>query len=289
MGFDHVNVLLHHEATIDGIELLVNVPLLDGSVAEAKVHMNQPSKSTAPNGRSEYTMKIDTSLSVTPTQKRSSGRTDLQSADGLWWEIPLGYPGASTALLFHEPKVKAFLSSHFKDGGVFVDVGANVGAYSLRAASKGMRVISFEPNPENARLLRRNAELNDVVVDLRPHALGAAEGRASISQNGATSRIGSDMPGVDVDVRTLDGLQLDRVDLMKVDVEGYELDVLRGAAQTLARTHPALLIEMHHWIGAEAEASIFEILRGAGYRFEYLDTYNQGRHLVAEVPRSGQN
>jgi len=282
IGFDHVNLLSQHEAAADRIDILVNVPLLDGAVAETKIVLEAPLRSEGRAGRYEYSMKVDTDLSVTQVQKKSSGRTELETKDGLWWEIPVGYPGGSTVLLFHEPKVKEFLSSRFKIGGVFVDIGANVGAYSLRAIKSGMRAISFEPNPENVRLLKRNAELNDLSVDVRECALGAAESTVNLSQNGATSRVNDEIKGVMVPVKTLDSFQIPEVDLIKVDVEGYELEVLRGARQTLARTRPPLMIEMHHWIGAEAEAEIFNILHEAGYRFEYLDTYNQGRHLIAE-------
>ena len=293
VGFDYVNVLLHHDTAQDHIDILVNVPLNDGAVAEARMVMNSPTRLTGPTGRYEYSMKIDTNLSVTQVQKTSSGRTEVESRDGLWWEIPAGYPGASTVLLFHEPKVKEFLASHFKAGNVFVDVGANAGAYSLRALSRGMKVFSFEPNPENVRLLKRNAALNDLSIEVFDYALGESEGRAKLSQNGATSRIGGEIEGMEVAVRTLDSLQLPKVDLLKIDVEGYELEVLRGARRTLERCHPAMMIEMHHWIGAESEAEIFNILLDTGYRFEYLDTYNQGRHLIARVGdqasgRSGQ-
>jgi len=286
IGFDHANLLFHHEAATHHIDLLVNVPLLDGAVAETKIVLEAPVRSQGRAGRYEYSMKVDTNLSVTQVQKKSSGRTQLESKDGLWWEIPAGYPGGSTVLLLHEPKVKEFLSSRFIEGGVFVDVGANVGAYSLRAIARGMKAVSFEPNPENVRLLKRNAELNDLTADVREFALGSSDGTVNISQNGATSRIGNEIKGVDVPLKTLDSFELPRVDLLKIDVEGYELEVLRGAKQTLARCHPPIMIEMHHWIGAEAEAEIFDILKDAGYHFEYLDTYNQGRHLIAEQRRA---
>jgi len=280
IGYDYVNLLVHHQAAIDRVELLVNVPLVDGSVAETKITLGAPAKLARGDGEFDYTVKVDTNLNVTQTAKKASGRIDLVSRDGLYWEIPPGYPGAMTALLEHEAKVKQFLTSHFKQDHVFVDVGANVGAYTVRAAAHGMKVHAFEPNPENMKILKRNAELNEVSVDTLEYALGSVEGKVSMFPNGATSRI-VDGEGIEVPVRTLDSFQLPRVDLLKVDVEGYELEVLRGAEQTLARCHPVMMVEMHHWIGAEAEASLFNILLGAGYRFEYLDTYNQGRHLIA--------
>lgn len=280
VDFDKVNVLIQHYAFPDHIDMLVNVPLQDGSVAETKVILGSPLRFLYSDGRREYSMKVDNDFSVVQLERKAGRHVDAHSRDGLWWEIPSMYPGGPTVLLDHEPKVKEFLGSRFKAGDVFVDVGANAGAYSLRALSKGMVVHSFEPNPENAKLLKRNAEINHLPADILEYALGASEGKARISQNGATSRIMED--GIEVAVRTLDSFSYPRVDLLKVDVEGYELEVFRGAKETLAHCHPAIMIEMHHWIGAEAEAEIFGILLENGYRFEYLDTYSQGRHLAAE-------
>ena len=282
VGFDKVNMLTQQHAYDDHIDILVNVPLQDGSVAETKVVLGSPVRFQYRDGRREYSMKVDNDLHVTQVQKRAGGRVDIQSRDGLWWEIPVGYPGASTVLLDHEPKVKDFLGSRFKPGHVFVDVGANVGAYSLRALAKGMTVYSFEPNPENIKILKRNAEINRLPAAILEFALGASEGTAKMSQNGATSRIIDE--GIEVHVRSLDSLHYPRVDLLKVDVEGYEVEVFRGAKETLARCHPDIMIELHHWIGAEAEAELFDILLANGYHFEYLDTYSQGKHLAA-VPR----
>ncbi len=282
VGFDEVNMLTQQRAFEDHIDVLVNVPLKDGSVAEAKVVLGCPVRFQYRDGRREYSMKVDNDLSVTQVQKRAGGRVDVQNRDGLWWEIPVGYPGASTVLLDHEPKVREFLASRFKPGSVFVDVGANVGAYSLRALSKGMTVYSLEPNPENVKILRRNAEINRLPAAILEFALGASEGTARMTQNGATSRIIDE--GIEVQVRPLDTFHYPKVDLLKVDVEGYELEVFRGAKDTLVRCHPDIMIEMHHWIGAEAEAELFNILLSSGYHFEYLDTYSQGKHLVA-VPQ----
>lgn len=230
-------------------------------------------------------MDISSNLLVTQLEK-STDNLQVLNRDGLLWELPRNYPGSGTALLLHEPVVKEFLTSHFFQDKVFVDAGADVGAYSVRAAARGMKVYAFEPNPGNARILRRNAEINHLSIDLIECALGASNGKAILSQNGAISRITQEK-GIEIAMRTLDSFELPAVDLLKVDVEGYELEVLRGARQTLSRCHPTLMVEMHHWIGAENEAALFEILSRLDYRFEYLDRYSQGRHLTASyTPRA---
>jgi FkbM family methyltransferase len=262
------------------IRVLVSVPLADGSASETLVTLGMPTKLTHPDGRREYKMVIDSSFSVTPTEMDPSGNVIMETRDGLTWEIPQGYPAALTGLLDHEPIVRDFLLTRFKEGKAFVDVGANVGAYSLRAASRGMKVYGFEPHPGNVKVLRRNAEANHLSIDLFEYALGSSEGEVKLSKMGAISRI-TEGDGIPVKIRTLDSFDLPAADLMKVDVEGHELEVLKGAMKTLERFHPQIVIEMHHWIGAESEAELFDILTDIGYRFEYLDRYAVGRHLIA--------
>jgi FkbM family methyltransferase len=204
--------------------------------------------------------------------------------DGLLWDVPENFPEGIASLLLHEPKASAFLLSQFKPGQVFVDVGANVGAYSIRAAAKGMKVFAFEPNPENLKLLNKNAEINHISLDPLPYALGPNEGQAHLTLNGGLSKISS-TEGILVEMRTLDSFSLPAVDLVKLDVEGYELEVLQGAKGTLKEHHPTLMIEMHDWAGAKKEADLFALLNEMGYDFEYLDKYSQGRHMSAVYPQ----
>jgi FkbM family methyltransferase len=278
--FDSVNLTLMHDTADEFIRVLVLVPLVDGSSTQTVVTLGTPTKLTHPDGRLEYKMVIDSDLSVTPMEKEPTGKTRTGTRDGLRWEIPQGYPGASTGLLDHEPLIRDYLMARFHGGKVFVDVGANVGAYALRAALVGMKVHAFEPNPENVKILRRNAEINGLSIDIYEAALGAEARTVNLSSMGATSRV-TEEDGIAVPMTLLDRFKLPMVELIKVDVEGHELEVLEGSVKTLERFHPELMIEMHHWIGAEKEAAIFDILSGLGYRFEYLDRFTQGRHLVA--------
>ena len=128
--------------------------------------------------------------------------------------------------------------------GVFVDVGANIGAYTLIASeAQATRVISLEPNPTAYRKLRRNIALNGR-QNVQAFNLGAssAPGVLKMTNNGAavTNRIvDSDLAGpatIEVEVNTLDALCARlgvSPTLIKIDVEGHELEVLRGAATIL--------------------------------------------------------
>lgn len=149
-----------------------------------------------------------------------------------------------------------------------------------------MKVYAFEPNAESVAILRRNAQMNQVTVDVSEVALGASNGTARFAPFGGTSRITPDGE-VQVPVRSLDSFGLARVDVLKVDFEGYELEVMKGAVETLRRCRPTMMIEMHHWLGADGEAHLFGILKDAGYS-EYLDRYAMGRHLVAFPGRTSR-
>jgi FkbM family methyltransferase len=161
-----------------------------------------------------------------------------------------------------EPEVWAAISSGLSDGSVFLDVGAHIGYDSLRASvsvGKNGQVIAFEPNPNTLAILRANvaaSRATNVIVEpiactdteqmltLFDSTLGGNSGSSSLSQRNA----GSITRPYTVRGRPIDDvvneLGLKRVDVLKADVEGAELLVLRGASQTLKRFHPKLILEV---------------------------------------------
>lgn len=160
-----------------------------------------------------------------------------------------------------EPGVQAALVSVLEPGRCFYDVGANVGFMSMIAArlvSPSGRVVCFEPLPSNADLVAHNAELNGFEhVHVCRHAVGSTSGRAEFiesDESGWGKLASAGVPGRaksrrQVEVRTLDDLaktsDLLPPDVMKIDVEGAELAVLEGGAETIARHRPVLLVELH--------------------------------------------
>lgn len=143
---------------------------------------------------------------------------------------------------------------------VAVDVGAHVGLWSMWLVSAFEHLHAFEPVPLHAELFERNVVARNCT--LHRMALGDRAGRVSLSvppdqtghahiADGARAhhqRGGGLGPESwahisGVPIGTLDGLGLDRVDFIKVDVEGYELAVLKGARETLLRCRPVLVVE----------------------------------------------
>ncbi|MGA4848689.1 FkbM family methyltransferase [Streptomyces sp. G5(2025)] len=157
------------------------------------------------------------------------------------------------------------------DCGTAVDVGGWYGPWSRRLAAHARRVVTVEPVPRLARLLAASTPGNVRVVQ------GAASdhpGTARLwlppgdeGRRGVSSLIRRDIhaTAVDVPCLTLDGLGLRDVGFVKIDVDGNELPVLRGARELIARDRPALFIELEARI--QPIAPIVDLLtRHHGYR-----------------------
>lgn len=147
-----------------------------------------------------------------------------------------------------------------------VDIGANIGYYAIQAATirPDAEVLAIEPAPETVEKLRENVALNDVAdrIDIREVGVGPAEGTETLYRHSnpnrhsmspkASGRTGS----TTVPVRPLDDLLDDpgRVDALRMDIEGYEAQALRGGASVFAANDALLCnIEFHPVLMTEAE------------------------------------
>jgi FkbM family methyltransferase len=142
----------------------------------------------------------------------------------------------------HEFADMAFVLHFLRAGDLFADVGANIGSYAILASGViGCRTIAFEPDPAAAAALERNITLNKIAerVELRIAAVGHRDGEARLSIGLDTQNhvlCGADAIGRSVPMQSLDRVLFgnDRVPiLIKIDVEGYEAEVLRGARAVL--------------------------------------------------------
>jgi len=159
-------------------------------------------------------------------------------------------------------------------GAIVLDIGANIGAHTVPLAQlvgSGGVVVAFEPQPVLHQILCANLVLNSVPNVLTyPMALGNCEGECKIpvfdySQAHNFGGISMDMveEGESIPLGKLDSFQLDRVDFIKLDVEGFESKVLEGAANTIERCHPIMYIENDR---AEKSAELIQRLFDMGYR-----------------------
>lgn len=201
-----------------------------------------------------------------------------------------------------EPELRQ-LQRLLSPGDVFIDVGANVGLYALKAArlvGPTGRVLALEPGAEAHGHLTANLALNDFAwAEAMKVAASDRAGEAVLhhvplgNDPQAFSLIANDRAeeGETVETLTLDSLidrcGLDRVDLIKIDVEGAEPLVIAGARDLLARFKPAVIFECNAHInaGGDTDAAATETWRmlvEAGYRFHRLigQTFSQ----IAEPP-----
>lgn len=169
------------------------------------------------------------------------------------------------------------------------DIGAFEGLLTLFFARSAARVISYEPNRRNRQRLLENLQLNRIGnVTVRDVGLGSSPGKAELvymplmpggaSIDGLTVRqlrnSGTPIQEEKIEIATLDqdiaDHNLPPPDFIKIDIEGLEIEALRGARETLRSHQPALFLEMHGETMAEKRRKVTEIVRflwDAGYRF----------------------
>jgi FkbM family methyltransferase len=210
-----------------------------------------------------------------------------------------------------DAEIYAALSRVLPPGAVLWDVGAHMGFHTLAFAAiagPAGRVVSFEPNPANRERLLRTLEKNaDLAgrVEILSCALSDRDGESSFVvsddlESGASSMsfLDGTTPAVNplyasswarivVPLRTIDGLIRDRdappPDAMKIDVEGAELLVLRGAIETMRSVRPMVIVEAH------SASLVFELQRwfaAQGYEVELLAALAPSRALLCGTARA---
>lgn len=124
-----------------------------------------------------------------------------------------------------------------------IQAGGHVGIWPAKLAGRFERVISFEPEPALFECLRRNTK--DVPnIDVARTALGAAMGHARMRPHIKAGSWAIDPEGsFDVTVQTIDGLGITECDCIVLDVEGYEVEALKGASKTIEQCSPAIHVE----------------------------------------------
>jgi len=232
----------------------------------------------------------------------------VHSGPGAGLRLFLGRASAGYDLGVSELAVQEFLVANLGPGGVLYDVGANIGFFALlgaRLAGEHGRVIAFEPVPENADAVRRNAALNGFEnVFVRDVAVGRACGTVDLvlthHPGGATLASVGEPPDargvVRVVSKSIDALVeregLPTPTVIKIDVEGAELEVLAGMERTAQRWRPAVVCEVDAQTREEAEAKargVEDRLRAWGYAPSRLpESYAGSSWSVLHVGARGQ-
>lgn len=210
-------------------------------------------------------------------------KRNLNGTDTLYLDPTLhGFPHE------YEPEVWHHLMARLKAKDVFVDVGAFYGLYAVAVAKRlhiEGRVIAFEPSSENRSYLATHVRLNHVekAVTIYPQAVSNQDGSVTFALQGSQSTILAKDNAIDSASVTVPCVRLDtflantHIDILKIDVEGFEEQVLQGAAALLAnpvlRPH-SIYIEIHAFawhLSGTSERSLLELLSHYGYTATFLD------------------
>jgi len=210
---------------------------------------------------------------------------------GGWW---LARNDACSAAIFaevFEESERHFVEQFLREGMTVLDIGAHHGFYTILASKKvgpSGHVIAFEPSPRERRRLLLHLKLNHCTnVKVEPLALASQEGETTFFLvNGRETGCNSLRPpavseptkAIAVSTKTLDGYleneSIHHVDFIKMDVEGAELEVLKGARQLLARSpKPVIMAEVEDIRTAPwgyAASSIYDFLADRGYRWFFI-------------------
>jgi len=174
-----------------------------------------------------------------------------------FWIDPVNDNGVERSLYYtgsYESGTLDFIKNHLKKGDCFVDVGANIGLMSIEASkavgSEGT-IYSFEPHPNTVKILRFNIDLNSIKnIHVIEKGVGSKSGEAEIYDRWDVNRGGasllssnSENESYDIEVVTLDeAFQNIDVKMIKMDIEGFELEALKGAKNILSSENPPILI-----------------------------------------------
>lgn len=239
--------------------------------------------------------------------ERGGLRYDLDLSEGI--DLAIYLFGA------FEKEVAGYCRRVLREGDYALDVGANIGAHSLnmaRIVGPAGLVVACEPTNFAFEKLKRNLALNPSVaarVEAKQVFLASSmdevlpEGIPSswplaLEQAELVASQGVKKPTCGASVSTLDAIVTTHRDaplrLLKIDVDGYELDVLRGGGQALSRHHPAIILELAPYSAAAGEGTMLHILgmlRDCGYQTVTHVTRSfpitDSQSILARIPRNG--
>lgn len=229
---------------------------------------------------------------------------ELEDGRRLW--VDLGDYGVSRAAMIghFEPIETGFIRSLLKPGQTFIDIGANIGWFTVLAGQiVGVtgRVYAFEPRPNTCERLKMSVAENGFRhVEIRQVALGAAAGRMAVASlvrmrnAGGTWLLATETlvanlregyERFEVDVIRLDDFGLESCHLLKIDIEGAEHLALCGAVETLKRFRPIILSEINpdplQQVSGVSASEYVGFLEGLGYRAHAITAAGPGPRLAA--------
>ena len=188
-----------------------------------------------------------------------------------------------------KPKdIISFLSSNLRPDSVFVDCGANIGIWTiiaLESIKSAGTVHSFEPNPKLCKRLQKNLDYNKISQQCTLHEVALSSDSKivflyldEINHQMGTLRGGENEKNkIQILTKPLDSFNLNRIDGMKIDVEGHESQVIKGGMESISFHKPWLVIELNnsfHKIQNITQWEVYRILTDIGYMTHFDKTEN---------------
>ncbi|MFL5241321.1 MAG: FkbM family methyltransferase [Gemmataceae bacterium] len=186
----------------------------------------------------------------------------------------------------YEHDVQDLMISLLKPGMVFYDIGGHNGFFSLLAANlvgQDGKVLTFEPNPSNVEIIKTNLGLNEdlaTVIQVHPLAISKSSGTARFegASRSSMGRIQSPSEPSSASVYEVQTISLDDFtashpppDVIKMDIEGGEVDALVGMDNLLKRKRPVVVVEIHN---KEAHDALLQFLQRQSYRASQVGSKN---------------
>ena len=233
---------------------------------------------------------------ISKVTKDAGDGTELwHTPDGDWW-VPMG---SNDAILYdlseQDRDIYWTTSGGIRPGDLVLDCGANVGVFTKKALAAGARhVVAIEPAPENLKVLKKNlaAEIAAGKVTIYEKGVWDKDDILKMNidpTNSAADSFVRDRPGsttIELPLTTIDKLVaelgLERVDFIKMDIEGAERQAVAGATETIKRFRPRMALCLYHLPDDPTVIPAAVLKIDPGYRFECGCTYSSER-VLSEV------
>jgi len=207
-------------------------------------------------------------------------KNQYKTPDGLLMELDIDDYFENNILWgYYESKVKQLIKSTLREGETFIDIGANIGFFSILGAKlvgDSGQVFSFEPNPDCVEIINRNKKLNsyenlkivkkaisnsskkqDFFIS-KQHALSTLKEDSALMELERTIEV--EITSLDREIKNLE-ISEDSISLIKIDVEGHELFVFQGMKELLSSTKPKIIFENNPLAMKEYGYSLIDIYR----------------------------
>jgi FkbM family methyltransferase len=205
-----------------------------------------------------------------------------------------------SSLGYWEQHLYYFYSKFIKSDDIIIDGGANIGFHSIqfaKLANKG-KVYSFEPQPLIFNVLSTNSLINGCTDIIKQYRLGLGDKEENLKMTplseqqfsedcinyGGRGLTDSNLGEEEVELTTIDNLNLSKLDLIKLDVQGFELKTFIGGQNTITTHHPIIFVE--NYTNLEEDKKVIELLKEWGYKiYRLLCTENQ-EDCIALYPQT---